>query len=621
MFMPFVAGWHQLPGGSALDVRPRGSERVRDISGVVWTTGYQRRHVRTRNTADRDQASLSAFGPCLASETEFSAAVQGVRRGRWRDHVGSWPGSCVTVAQEPGQTIVLGDLAGASRLYLVATEAGVLWCSAATPLAAYIGSRPRLQSLVLDMAVSGLEPFAGDVPFEGVQAVPPGSALLLDRNGWRIERWYAPIQPAVYPDVEHEFRQLIVDVMARYGALGSPISGDFGGVDSSLLLWLAARDQDVVAVTYADRPESEDVRYATRVAQECRRLRHFVVQRAEKLLHYAELAAAMEPPQSDLPSLDVASLAVDREILEIAGREGSSDHLTGVGGDQVLSAPPTSLAGLLRSHSWTALAGAHELARRDRSSTTRVLAEMQRLALTSHSRSLQRVARTLGAGGTVPPELDLQYWREELAWHATLSAADCLTPATRRWASEQLLRQAARRQEYDDPATMRDWQAVRCSAANVAGGRLLGRSMGIAVHEPLLGDSVLRLLLGLAGHLRQPPGQFKPLVTNGLRDLLPPAISSRHTKGSMHKTAQEGYRHNAWALRAMVDRSTLVQAGVLDGHAVGDRIERLIQGVWVSPRPISIFLAAEEWLRGLDLDRATWWTNVEEAECIPHPGF
>jgi asparagine synthase (glutamine-hydrolysing) len=601
--MRWAAGWHRVVRGETFDQRPRGADAVSGDGSRVWTQGYEASHVR--EVVGEDRLGLTVLGSCLGSDDELWEALDAVRGERWQD-LAAWPGSYVIVARWPEETVVFGDLAGAASVYFVRTEAGYVWATAATPLAALIGGQPRLERLALSIAVDGVELYGGETPFEGVEVVPPGWLLRMRATGHTIERWCTPVRDATFTETAQAVRRLLVDGVARRAQLGRPVTADFGGVDSSTLIVLAARDQDVVGITYLDRPASEDLRYAAQVATSCPRVRHEVVNLTAELLHFSELGAGVKLPITDLPSGDVSVLGVDRAIMQVAARVGGSNHLIGLGGDQVLSAGATSLLATLASNRAELIRQARALARRDRTTTRNVTRAARQLARTGYSQSLQDVARVvrdsrISAVGESAP------WRVELAWCTPMCASGWLTPSTAEWISHRLLQLAENGIEHDGPAAMHDWQSVRRCASNIAGARSVAHDLGITIHTPFLDNEMLRQCLGLAGHLREPFGSFKPLVTEAMADLLPAPIARRRTKDGIRNTVQKGLSQNAGPLRRLVASSQLCEQGILVQPAVSERFERMIHGVDTMAASVSRFVAAELWIRGLDLSRTSWW--------------
>ncbi len=612
MDFPWAAGWiprteSMLPGW-----RPRSGRQVPGVQGV-WAAGYEPAEARS---AIAREVSVTVVGSCQATDAELDQSLDAARAGRW-DELARWAGSYVTIVQRPGETVVFGDLAGVARVYFATTDAGYLWATAATPLAAYLGARRRLDLLALDMAVTGVELYGGDVPYERVHAVPPGHVLRIDRARCATEPWYVPRRfvpdEPPFPEAARQFRDLLADAVARrVASAGSTITGDFsGGLDSSALMCLAARGQRVVGITYADYPGADHA--ARLIASECPRLQRDVVHR---VLHYGELDSLTALPVTDLPSGDLAVLGPDRAILERAASFASSDHLIGVGGDELLTARYSALVTLLRGgRRREALRRALALSRDERIPAARMLLSLRRLAATPYPRALRHVAGIVGSG-TADPAVEPEDW-QDIAWATPMAAAGWLTPEAARWISGRLLALAQDSCQYETPEALDDWQEIRRGASDIQGYRALARELGITIHTPYYDNELLARFLAMPGYAREPQG-FKPLATVGMADLLPPALVNTTSKDDNNVILADelGLQQNADALRAFVSSSVLISEGIFQPFVVSAYVERAIAGVDTRHKSLGRFIAAELWARRSDLRRETWW---EEATCTQQP--
>jgi hypothetical protein len=605
--LTWAAGWIPRDHGCPLGFRPVAG-RLLPVPGAVWATGYRDDELRT---AVDGEVSLSVVGVCLAADEELQRATAAARAGRWGELAG-WGGSYVSVISRPGEIIVLGDLAGSARVYYAGTPEGHVWTTAATPLAAFLGAGRRLEPLALDMAVHGLELYGGEVPYEGVTAVPPGHALRIRQGRARLERWHAHpagLQEPEFAETATIFRELMLDAVARRVRrvpAGGRLTGDLsGGADSGALMCLAARLAGVTGLTYADFESAEAD--AARIASQVPGLSHEIIARDTATLHYRGIGHPGELPATDLPSGDLPVLGPDRAILDRAAALGSSDHLIGVGGDELLSARPSALCTLLRSgHRMRAFRGAVALSRRDRIPVRRTALALRLLARATYPDALRAAAMAIGSGtadAIVEPG-DWQY----LAWATPTAAAGWLSLGGRAAVSGRLLELADAGAWYPTPEAREDWQEIRRGASDIQGYRALARSRGITVHTPFYDRPLLRLL-DLPGHARELPPRFKALVTAGLRGHLPPAVAGliRKDDNNVLFTDQDGLRASAPALRALIASSALAEAGLIDRAALRAYADRAVAGVDTRHASLVRWAAAEVWLRDTDTRRVTWW--------------
>lgn len=610
--MRWVAGWHPTVVGAPVRTRPRGGRRVIGEHELIWTVGYESRHIRTVGSGD---ATLSVIGSCQATDAELRRALARFAEGDALD-LAPWSGSYITSASRRGETVVVGDLAGAARVYFTPVHGGYLWTSAATPLADHVGGGLRLEALALELAVSGLELYGGKSPYERVCAVAPGDMLRMRGDGHVIEPRSREAAAASPEEVAERFAVLLPDAVIRRVRNARAASVDLGGVDSGSLAVLAAGAGNITAITYADHPGSEDVRYARQVVADTPGLRHVVVPRSPSSLHCSGLHDLGATPVVDLPSADLAYLGQTRAILRAAAQAGSSDHIIGLGGDEVLSAWPTSLVTMLELGGWSALRAAALWARWQRTSRVQMWLALARLASKSYPEALRELARSIG-----PDEIDADApddWRPHLAWCSPMRATRLLTPNAAARVSEGIVEYAACAPKNPDPDSLHSWQDIRRGAANTAGARAVAESLGLTLHTPFFDHEVLRLLLGVPAFLREPPGKWKPLLRENMADGLPDAITQRTTKGAINNTAYLGPARNADALRELVRSSILVELGVLDPVALEDETERVIAGIGGAGASLHRIVATERWLRRTA--SATWWEPVTDRDASGDAG-
>jgi asparagine synthase (glutamine-hydrolysing) len=521
------------------------------------------------------------------------------------------PGSWVMVARVGSDTVVLGDRAGLSRAYFAPVDLdtatrGVLWSNEAKRLAAYLHAGPRLDVLALDLVVSGIELYGGGVPLERVETVPPGWLLRVgpDRDG--LERWDAPATLASFEQTAALVAPTLVDAVAGVAQSAGVLSADLsGGLDSRALSTLGAQHRGLDVITYSDYPDSEDLRYAQQFAQRYPALRQHVITRDHSTLHYAGLDDPAALPVTDLPSEDVLGLSSHQAVFECAAGLGSSDHMLGLGGDQVLASRPGKLFAQRRASRLKAIAGAFRLARDQRAPVTGVLGALERTGRTSYQQSLHHTARLLETGA-IDPGLTCDAWRHELAWSTPASPASWLTPEWADQLSRRLHTLAEYPPAYTDAGAAHEWQEVRRFTANLAGFKAAAARVGLELHMPYFDAGMLECLR-LPGYLREPSGTCKPLVRKGMATILGPALITPTIHGSLVNTYQLGLRAHQHSLRELVASSALVKAGIFRRDAVNHALERAIAGIGGRTVSMTPLLAAELWLRQLDLRHDTWW--------------
>jgi asparagine synthase (glutamine-hydrolysing) len=571
--------------------------------------GFQDRHLRSVQAHGR-QEIVTVIGDCLATDREVRACLALAGAARWRAF-GMLPGSFWTVVHGPAETVVLGDLMGRRCVFVASSEGRLVWATAATPLAALVGSEVRLERLVLELAVSGVPRSGGETVYAGVARVPPGSLLRITAQSHRIERWYTAGESIGFAQAQERFREWLPDGVRRTAPGGQRTADLSAGIDSGTVAVLAAQDRDLIAYTYVEDPLDDDLAVVSRIAAGAPRMSHRVVQIDERMLHYRGLEDPASLPCTDLPATDVALTGPNRAILELAAEAGSTDHLKGDNGDLVLSARPTRLVSLLRAgESRAAFRAALTEARTERASATQLSVAALRMASGSYRSSLRRAARIVRAR-KVDPRVEPDYWQLMLNWAWPTCVAGCLTEAAAEWVAQQLDELADRTPEHPEPERALDWWEARRSAGGSAATRQLADGLGISLRTPYEDARILDLCLSLGGHEREPEGTFKPLATSGLADVLAPELARRGAKDRLLVThaSRRGIRRHRREIRGLVasDSSALVTAGVLDRRPVSTRLEALVDGSDTNASSLKDLVAVEVWAATRDLRRTTWW--------------
>lgn len=156
--MRFIAGTFDTGRGSwaGSDWHPRGAQDIfADGAARIWATGFDPGEVR-RGSGHRGQAELLAIGCCLATREEFSAARAAAECGAWTAAM-RLPGSFPTVVRDRTGLCITGDRAGTVTVYWIPTREGVLWATAAAPLAAFAEAEPNPAVLLGAFTVRGCD--------------------------------------------------------------------------------------------------------------------------------------------------------------------------------------------------------------------------------------------------------------------------------------------------------------------------------------------------------------------------------------------------------------------------------------------------------------------------------
>ncbi|MGH3620463.1 MAG: asparagine synthase-related protein [Sciscionella sp.] len=374
---------------------------------------------------------------------------------------------------------------------------------------------------------------------------------------------------------------------------------------------LAAQSGGVpIAVTYADpyAVNDDDVHFARAVAVTEPRLHHVVMTGDDATLPFTALDST---PMTDEPSLDAAIIARTRHRLTPALAQHSQCHLTGDGGDVVLTAPGLSYLGdLARTRRRRTLR--HEAsgwARLRHHPLRRVRHAAIGLARTSWPDTLRHLADQL-------TDLHLassarRGLSEHLAWATLSPVASWGTLRSRRTLADRLYATATAphpdgvRPDSADAVALR---AVHWHGATTRGFTHITRALGIPVQTPFMDNQVIDACLAVTAAERTTVNHAKPLLAAAVGDRMPPDLLTRRTKGDYTTCEYHGLRANANTLRALLAAPLLADLDVL--HPDGPR-EALRLGLAGMPTPMGALgavIATETWLRTLDaIDPTRWW--------------
>ncbi|MDX3232549.1 asparagine synthase-related protein [Streptomyces sp. ME19-01-6] len=595
--------------GSALEVRPRDAREVWAAGRAwLWAVGHDERDIAT--TVDKSTgARLFTVGGCLATRAERHAALTAALGGDLRPAL-YLPGSQLAVVHSDGTLRVVGDRAGVVPVYWLPYENSIWWSTAAAPLAALAGAGPNLRLLLAELTLTGVDVRLHEAHYEKVRRVPPGHALIL-RYGRELST--APVgeaKPSGLVDGVRRLRCAFTPAVERRAKAYERLTADLsGGVDSSSVTCIAARTRPLLAVTYTDAQmaEDDDARYARRAAAEVDGITHQVVDaRAAGVAHFDALADADALPTTDIPSLTLGLLAIKDAQLTPATASGSQAHLTGRGGDNVLSAAHSHLVdAFLAGRRASALRRAAAYARSQRVTPWRVWQQLATTAATPYPRALERLATRLTGPG---PLAATSPGASSLAWCSVTAAGDWLTTDGRRAVGELVADRAGVADPYITPAVLHDRLGLEWMASSHAMFDAIARQRwNLPIHAPFLDSAVIDASMSIPAYERVRHGVYKPLAQVAFTGLVPHFLLHRTTKTAFTTSLYAGLAANAPVLRRIIDHSELAQAGLLDAGQAAASLHAAVAGAPAPLAALHTLLVTELWLARLQTARATWW--------------
>jgi asparagine synthase (glutamine-hydrolysing) len=619
--MRFIAGTFPThPGHEDLLAgwRPRGARSAYARGATrIWTTAYAPDEVRVFGSVG-GQSDVLAIGSCLATEQELTAVRQAGEHGEWAPGT-RLPGSYLSVVRT-GQTLrITGTRAGTITVYWLPLDGGVLWATAAAPLAAYRGAEADPAVLLSAFILRGLDT-AQTSHFRTVRRVPPDHALVLKAGvGPRVEPVPYPSRPRSFAASAPLVRDAVMTAVARRATSTDRLSADLsGGVDSSTVTCLAAAHTPLLAVTYTDvrMGEQDDVRYAERIAAGSDGIRHaWVHGTRDGVQHFDALDDPAVLPLTDTPALTLGLLAIKAAQLTPATAYGSRLHLTGRGGDNVLDALPSAVIDQYRAgHRLGALRNTARRARAQHTALWPLLREAIRTQRATYPQALATLATLIDGPGALhrpgwaPPS-------EALSWCGITAAAAWLTPAGRGLVAELVGTSAASADPRTAPGALQERLALEYMGAGHASYDQIARQQwSLPIHAPLLDTPVVDACLAIPGYERSRPGDYKPLARAAFTDQVPGFLLRRRTKTAFTGSLYAGLRTNAPVLRRLLTGSVLAQGGLLDAKRAFAALDGAARGEPAPLAALHTLVVTELWLATLPTARGIWWENTPADE-------
>ncbi|MDQ3764676.1 MAG: lasso peptide isopeptide bond-forming cyclase [Actinomycetota bacterium] len=571
----------------------RAFQQIDHVSGRPWLLGCWPQAAVT--VAEARQAKIALIGQHAMTSAELTEVADRTRTVTDLDRLAqSLVGSSHLVGSVAGQVRVQGTVTGIRRVFHARSGGMTVAADRADVLAWLLDASlddDRLAVHLLDPPI--LYPLAGQPVWHGVALLPSDSYLVLNDDGrYHQHKWWSPPEPVV-PMAEGA--PALRDALSA--AVGARVRGrdlvscDLGGLDSTAVCCVAAHSEaKVVAYTAASQdPMADDVYWASRTVAGLDNVEHHVIPQAHMPLVYHGLEGMED--QLDEP----CAAATDRDrwlvIAREAGARGSRLHLTGFGGDELLYGSLAHLHSLLRTHPLLAKRQLRGFAVKYRWPRGRMLSQLWDRS--TYSQWLARVGDDL-TSPPAPLEEPLLDWgfQPRLPPWVTPAGAEAARKLIRDEVSDvQPL--AKGRGQHRELETMRFISRIARQLDQMAA------RFGVTLAAPYYDDRVVEAGLAVRPQERITPWQYKPLITEAMRGVVPETSRTRQTKANGTCDEDTGLRQNRAALLALWEDSRLARRGLVDAVALRE--------MCIRPMPSQLQIgvlyqtvACEMWLRTLD---------------------
>jgi asparagine synthase (glutamine-hydrolysing) len=577
----------------AAALRSRADQEVRHPSGRPWLLG----HWSPSGIAvgETGRAKIVVIGDHAVTSGRLSTAADRAHTVADLDGLaGAMAGSCHLTASVAGCVRVQGSITGLRPVFHARIGDVTVAADRADVLADLLDAKLDEQRLAVRLLNSfALFPLTGEPVWRDVSVLLSGHYLVLDSNGRRRSvNWWTPPEPVVpMADGAPALRDALSAAVEARVRGRDLVSCDLGGLDSTSLCSLAARGRaKAVAYTADGRdPMGEDVIWARRTVTGLGDIEHHVIAGDRLPMVYEGLRNTDDRFDEPCP----AAVHISRWLVipRSAAARGSQLHLTGFGGDELLAGSPAHLHALLRTHPRTAFRRVRGFAAQRPWPYRETLRQLWDSS--TYRAWLARAGDQLTA---VPPPMETP----TLDWGtpprmppwATRDAVDAV---------RELIRSTARTAEplAETRGQHVELEAMRSTSRMV---RQLGQTAaraGITLAAPYYDDRVIEAGLAVRPQDRITPWQYKPLIVEAMRGIVPDESLTRRTKDEGSYEVEAGLREQRAELLALCEDSRLARLGLIDPNVLREVCSR--------PLPPALqfdalyqTVACEVWLRALE---------------------
>lgn len=323
-------------------------------------------------------------------------------------------------------------------------------------------------------------------------------------------------------------------------------------------------------------------------------LRHRVVSHGRGF--FADLSAV---PATDRPFDLAYAYGRTADVFGAARSTGSLVHLSGDGGDSVLTAPPAVLIDALSRRSWSsAVSGARRFRRLHQAGLAGVIAAAYRVGRTGYEEYLGSVVNALRSS-TQPPSAVSSCG---LGWAIPPRPPSWVTPEAVDLLADELesLRPAAR---PFGPSVSASLAVLAGTAAAAAPYREIAATLGVDLQFPFLDDAVVDECLTWDEGRRPPDPDSKPMLDGLHRRFGIPRsdwVVPKHTSGHARDFVV-GLRRNLGNVKSLFRESRLAERKLIDLARWFEALDLAAAGAGGSPAAIARTTAGELWMQRNEL--------------------
>ncbi|WP_410534892.1 lasso peptide isopeptide bond-forming cyclase [Streptomyces sp. KL2] len=551
--------------GLGARARAHASREVAHPSGRPWILGHWAQDALT--VGDCGDARVAVLGEHLVTAEEAARAAAAARDSlaSLDRFAAAWPGGFHLLASAAGRVRIQGGVVGIRRVFHAGAGPVTVAGDRADVVAELAGRSMDERRLAVHLlTLSLLHPLSGQPVWEGVERLPGDHWLCLPPEGGtrRFRRWTAP-EPSV-PLAEGaealaEALTTAVDVRTRGRSL---VTADLGGLDSTAICCAAARGTARVVAYTAEThdPLGDDAHWARRTVAALGNVEHHLVPAERIPLTYDGLDTFDD--RLDAPCLMAVDHRRRMSLLELAAHRGSTLHLTGMGGDELLMGCAAHLHTMVRTHPRTALRSLRGFTAKYGWSRREVLRQL--LDRRDYPSWLKGVGQDL---------LRPQPREREplLEWCVPPRLPPWTTPDAVHAVRERILAEAATVEPLAagrGHGTHRELATMDLTSRFARHVDQMAAPLGVACEAPYYDDRVVETCLAVRPQDRITPFRYKPLIVEAMRGIVPEESRTRATKANAGMEAELGLRRHRERLLALFEDSRLERLGLIDASAL-----------------------------------------------------
>ncbi|MGB2721396.1 MAG: asparagine synthase-related protein [Rhodococcus sp. (in: high G+C Gram-positive bacteria)] len=560
----FFVALPDTPRASALAARLAqvSTTRITHHSGRPWLLG----HLTTDRlvTAQVGRTTAAIVGRSDATESRLRRLADDISvPAQAAAAASNFHGSYTTIVSVDGQIYASAAAMETRRIWSARID-GVLVLSDRADVLADLGEFD-VDPAAVTIRLLGTMPHPLDrVPlWAEVEPLAGDRYITVDRNGERSRTgtwWYAPQADTSRSDGAVLFRSAVEGSVRARTAPGDPVACDLsGGLDSTPLCYFAAQaQQGVLARTlFNDDPGGrEDLHWARRAIKSMPGVHTHEVTSTDDMQDFYEGVDSLDVRLDEPTQAATAGPRIVRMLADDR-RKGIRTHITGLGGDHILRGVNAWEHTIVRARPWV---GWNRARAQHIPAGIGVLTTVRELADRRTYR--QWFADTMSAALAGAPHPEIPRMND---WSSPPAVPPWLTPHARELLRSKIDSALDAAEPLDRTVAGHiDLYFARDAARLIRGTAQLGQPFGVSYDSPLLDDRVVEAALAVRRDERDTPLEWKPLMKDAMRGLLPNDYLMRTNKIGGGPQSVRGYARHYGRLLELMDDARLFDTGLVD---------------------------------------------------------